>query len=180
MASVPLRRSSRSLIWVAANALEIAAAAMLLAICVIVFVNVFFRYFLHIGLGWTEELARYLQVWMTFIGATVAVKRWAHFQLTIVDQFIPGALRRFTRVFAILVVMTLAAIMIKHGIDITRVTWNQTSPVLGWPIGYLYLLSPVCGVLMVFFALRHLARAWRGEPDGPSGGAHGAVPAAAD
>ena len=123
-------RSPRSLMWVGANALEIGTAAMLVAICVIVFVNVFFRYFLHIGLGWTEELARYLQVWMTFLGATVAVKRWAHFQLTIVDQLIPSALRRFTRLFAILVVMTLAGIMIKNGIEITRVTWNQTSPVL--------------------------------------------------
>jgi len=153
---------------------------MLVAICLIVFVNVFFRYFLHIGLGWTEELARYLQVWMTFLGATVAVKRWAHFQLTIVDQVIPRPLRRFTRLFAILVVLTLAAIMINHGIDITRVTWNQTSPVLQWPIGYLYLLAPVCGVLMAFFALQHLVRAVRGEPDGPSGGAHGAVPVAAE
>ncbi|HSD42485.1 MAG TPA: TRAP transporter small permease [Burkholderiales bacterium] len=163
-----------------ANALEFATAAMLVAICVIVFVNVFFRYFLHIGLGWTEELARYLQVWMTFLGATVAVKRWTHFQLTIVDQVIPGSVRRFTRLFAILVVMLLAAIMIKHGIDITRVTWNQSSPVLGWPIGYLYLMSPVCGVLMVIFALRHLMRAWRGEPDGPPGDTHATVPVAAE
>jgi TRAP-type C4-dicarboxylate transport system permease small subunit len=166
--------------WVGANALEIGTAAMLVAICVIVFVNVFFRYFLHIGLGWTEELARYLQVWMTFLGATVAVKRWAHFQLTIVDQLIPSALRRFTRLFAILVVMTLAGIMIKNGIEITRVTWNQTSPVLQWPIGYLYLMAPVCGVLMELFALQHLMRAIRGEPDGPSGGAHGTAPVAAE
>jgi TRAP-type C4-dicarboxylate transport system permease small subunit len=179
-AASTLARSPQSLKGVAANALEIATAAMLVAICVIVFVNVFFRYFLHIGLGWTEELARYLQVWMTFLGATVAVKRWAHFQLTIVDQLTPRALRRFTRLFAILVVMTLAAIMIKHGIDITRVTWNQASPVLQWRIGYLYLMAPVCGVLTEFFALQHLVRAWRGAPDGPSGGAHGTVPVAAE
>lgn len=178
--AAPAVRSPLSLRWIGANALEIAVAAMLVAICVIVFVNVFFRYFLHIGLGWSEELARYLQVWMTFLGATVAVKRWAHFQLTIVDQFIPSAARRFTRVFAILVVMLLAAIMIKHGIDITRVTWNQASPVLGWPIGYLYLMAPVCGALMIVYALGHLVRAWRGEPGGPSGGAHAGVPVAAE
>lgn len=153
---------------------------MLVAICAIVFAGVFFRYFLHIGLGWTEELARYLQVWMTFVGATVAVKRWAHFQLTIVDQVIPRAARRFTRVFGILVVMTLAGIMIKHGFDITRVTWNQSSPVLGWPIGYLYLMAPVCGVLMELYALQHLVRAWRGEPNVPPGGPHAALAIASD
>lgn len=145
-----------AVVWLAANSLEIALGAMLVAICAIVFAGVFFRYFLQIGLGWTEELARYLQIWLTFVGATVAVKRWAHFQLTLVNQWIPAGVRRFTQIFAIAVVVALAAIMIKNGIDITRVTWNQASPVMGWRIGYLYLISPVSGVLMIFFALRHL------------------------
>jgi TRAP-type C4-dicarboxylate transport system permease small subunit len=145
-----------AVVWLAANSLEIALGAMLVAICAIVFAGVFFRYFLQIGLGWTEELARYLQIWLTFVGATVAVKRWAHFQLTLVNQWIPVGVRRFTQIFAIAVVVALAAIMIKNGIDITRVTWNQASPVMGWRIGYLYLISPVSGVLMIFFALRHL------------------------
>lgn len=174
------RRPTGSIAWVASNALEATAAAMLVAICAIVFAGVFFRYFLHIGLGWTEELARYLQVWMTFLGATVAVKRWAHFQLTIVDQVIAHRARRFTRIFGILVVMTLAGIMIKHGLDITRVTWKQSSPVLGWPIGYLYLMAPLCGVLMEIYALQHLVRAWRGEPGGPPGGPHAAPAVATD
>lgn len=145
-----------AVVWLAANSLEIVLGAMLVAICAIVFAGVFFRYFLQIGLGWTEELARYLQIWLTFVGATVAVKRWAHFQLTLVNQWIPAGVRRLTQIFAIAVVVALAAIMIKNGIDITRVTWNQASPVLGWRIGYLYLISPVSGVLMIFFALRHL------------------------
>ena len=142
--------------WALANSLEIALATMLVAICVIVFAGVFARYFLQIGLGWTEELSRYLQIWLTFVGATVAVKRWTHFQLMLVERWIPAAVRRYTQMFAIATVIALAAIMIKHGIDITRVTWEQTSPVLGWRIGYLYLISPVSGVLMILFALRHL------------------------
>jgi len=160
-----------AVVWLAANSLEIALGAMLVAICAIVFAGVFFRYFLQIGLGWTEELARYLQIWLTFVGATVAVKRWAHFQLTLVNQWIPAGARRFTQIFAIAAVVALAAIMIKNGIDITRVTWNQASPVMGWRIGYLYLISPVSGVLMIFFALRHLVITLRSgglpAPHGP-------------
>ena len=150
--------------WVAANLLEILAATMLVAICFIVFAGVFFRYFLHIGLGWTEELARYLQVWMTFVGATVAVKRWGHFQLTIVDRIIPANAQRYTRIFAVLVVMALAAVMIQHGIAITRISWYQATPYMDWNVGYLYLVVPVCGVLMVGFAVRHLVDAVRGTP----------------
>ena len=147
--------------WIAAHVLEILAGTMLVAICVIVFLGVFTRYFLHIGLGWTEEVSRYLQIWMTFVGATIAVKRWGHFQLTIVNQWIPESARRFTRVFAIAVVVALACIMVKNGIDITRVSWLQQSPYMGWNVGYLYLVVPISGVLMIAFALGHLARTVR-------------------
>ena len=170
--AVPRRSAPAMLGWCIANSLEILVGTMLVAICVIVFAGVFFRYFLHIGLGWTEELARYLQIWMTFIGATVAVKRWSHFQLTLVNQLIPAAAHRFTSIFGILVVMALAAIMIKHGLDITRVSWNQTSPMMSWNFGYLYLVVPVSGVLMELFAVRHLIRAVKGMPS-PRAGGHG-------
>lgn len=167
--------------WLFSNALEICAALMLIGICAIVFGGVIFRYFLHIGLGWTEELSRYLQIWMTFIGATVAVKRWSHFQLTIINQWIPESAVRYTRMLAILMVMVLAGVMIKHGIEITRVSWNQTSAIMGWSIGYLYLVVPVSGFLMEVFALRHLVDAWRGTP--PPGAGQplpAAVPAQAE
>lgn len=150
--------------WWASNSLEILVGGMLVAICVIVLMGVVFRYFLHIGLGWTDEAARYLQVWMTFVGATIAVKRWSHFQLAIVTQWIPHGAHRYFRILAILSVMTLAGVMIKFGIDITRVSWDQASPMMNWNIGYLYLVVPLSGALMEVFALRHLVSALRGQP----------------
>ena len=134
---------------------------MLIAICAIVFAGVFFRYFLHVGLGWTEELARFMQIWLTFIGATVGVKRWGHFQLTLVHRWIPPRAERYLRVFAIAAVMGLAIMLVKHGLDITRVTWNQASPVMGWRIGYLYAIAPLSGILMLAFCVGHLVATWR-------------------
>jgi TRAP-type C4-dicarboxylate transport system permease small subunit len=151
------------LLWTASNLLEIAVGAMLVAICFIVFGGVFFRYFLHIGLGWTEEAARYLQVWMTFLGATVAVKRWSHFQLLLVNDRIPPHWRRATRVFALCVVMGLAVVMIVNGAEITEISWAQTSPIMSWNFGYLYLVVPISGALMLIFSLKHLLNALRGE-----------------
>ena len=160
--------------WCMSNSLEICAGAMPVTICIIVFAGVFFRYFLHIGLGWTEELSRYLQVWMTFIGAAIAVKRWSHFQLTIINQWIPASAHAFTSVFSILVVMTLEGILIKNGIDITRVSWHQTSPIMSWNFGYLYIVVPLSGVLMEIFAARHLIAVLRGGTPPPLIG-HGEV-----
>jgi TRAP-type C4-dicarboxylate transport system permease small subunit len=112
-----------------ANSLEYIAASMLIAICVVLFVGMFARYFLQIGLGWTEEAARYLQVWMTFIGAAVAVKRWGHFQLTIVNQWVPDRVQKPLQTFSIFIVCILALVMVVHGIDITKIGWEQTSPI---------------------------------------------------
>jgi TRAP-type transport system small permease protein len=161
--SSPPRSADEVLLWALRNSLEIVVGAMLVAICVIVFAGVFFRYFLHIGLGWTEEAARYLQIWMTFIGATIAVKRWSHFQLMIINERIPRSWRRATRIFALCVVMALAAVMIVNGAEITEVSWTQTSPIMSWNFGYLYLVVPVSGVLIMAFAVRHLVDAARGE-----------------
>jgi TRAP-type C4-dicarboxylate transport system permease small subunit len=162
----PPRGGAGWALWLCRNVLEVLAGAMLVGICLTVFAGVFCRYFLHIGLGWTEEAARYLQVWMTFIGATVAVKRWSHFQLMIVNERIPPHWRRATRMFALFVVIALATVMIVNGAEITEISWTQTSPIMSWNFGYLYLVVPVSGALMILFALRHLWDALRGDiPD---------------
>ncbi|MFM9993544.1 MAG: TRAP transporter small permease [Betaproteobacteria bacterium] len=146
-----------------ANSLEYIAASMLIAICVVLFAGMFARYFLQIGLGWTEEAARYLQVWMTFIGAAVAVKRWGHFQLTIVNQWVPDRVQKPLQAFSIFIVCILALVMVVHGIDITKIGWEQTSPIMGWRIGQLYLVAPLSGTLMLIFCFIHLFNLMRGQ-----------------
>ena len=155
------------------NPLETLAGLMLVAIVVIVFAGVLFRYVLHIGLGWTEEAARFLLIWMTFVGATVAVRRWAHFQLALVTTWIPRRLHRSIDVLAILVVLVMAAILVRYGIDIMRVSWNQTSPMMGWNMGFLYAVVPTSGALMFLFGAGHLIRVLRGGGLPVAGAAHG-------
>lgn len=164
----------RSLIdWVLRNPLEIVAGLMLVAIVLIVFAGVFFRYFLHIGLGWTEEAARFLLIWMTFIAAAVAVRRWSHFQLVIVTTWIPPRLHRPIEVFALLVVLAMAFVLVRYGIAITRVSWDQTSPMMSWSMGYLYAIVPASGAMMFLFGLGHLVRLLRGGDLPRAGGGHG-------
>ncbi|WP_424139176.1 TRAP transporter small permease [Roseomonas chloroacetimidivorans] len=142
--------------------LEFVAGLMLLAIVSIVLAGVFFRYFLHIGLGWTEEAARFLLIWMSFIGAAAAVNRWGHFQLVIMTAWIPPQLHRAMQVFALLVVMATAMILLRFGWDIMLVSWEQASPVMDWNMGLLYAVVPGSGAVMILFVLRHLLDVLRG------------------
>jgi TRAP-type transport system small permease protein len=144
-------------------ALQWVAALMLLAIVLIVLSNVFFRYFLHIGLGWTEEAARFLLIAMTFVAAAVAVKEWGHFRLLLIAKWIPQNLQRLVQLFAVLVVLAMSAILVRYGIAIANVSWFQTSPTMEWSMGYLYLIVPASGAIMCLFALEHFVDLLRGR-----------------
>jgi TRAP-type transport system small permease protein len=143
-------------------ALQWIAALMLLAIVLIVLSNVFFRYFLHIGLGWTEEAARFLLIAMTFVAAAIAVKDWGHFRLLLIEKWIPKSLQRPVQLFAVLVVFAMSVILIRYGIAIANISWFQTSPTMEWSMGYLYLVVPASGVVMCLFALEHFIDVLRG------------------
>jgi TRAP-type transport system small permease protein len=143
--------------------LQYIVGAMLLAIVLLILGNVFFRYFLHIGLGWTEEAARFLLIGLTFTAAAIAVKEWGHFQLLILTQWMPRGFHRAIQGFAVLVVLAMSAILVRYGIDIARLSWSQTSPTMEWSMGYVYLVVPISGALMFVFALEHFVDILRGK-----------------
>ena len=60
---------------VIADSFEYTSTFFLLCILIVVILQVFFRYVAEIVVPWTEELARYLCIWMVFMGATAAVQK---------------------------------------------------------------------------------------------------------
>jgi TRAP-type C4-dicarboxylate transport system permease small subunit len=152
--------------------LQIMAAAMLLAIVLIVLANVILRYFFHIGLGWTEEAARFLLIGMTFVAAAAAVQEWGHFRLMIATRWIPTSIHGAVRVVAILVTLTMSLLLVRYGIALVSVSWLQTSPTMEWRMGYIYSIVPAAGAIMAVFALGHLLNAMRGI-DLPAAPPHG-------
>lgn len=144
--------------------LEFLAGAMLLAMCLCVLAGVVFRYFFHIGLGWTEEAARYLQILIMFVGSAIAVHRWSHFQLSLLDQKGGPRFKRGTSVFAVLMVGLFSCALIRHGITLSQTNWLQESPMMGWSIGQVYLVVPISGALMLLFCISHLLRLLKGAP----------------
>lgn len=145
---------------------------MLLAIVLIVLANVVLRYFFHIGLGWTEEAARFLLIGMTFVAAAAAVQEWGHFRLMIATRWIPKRLHGAVQVSAILVTLAMSVVLVVNGIALVQVSWLQTSPTMEWHMGYIYSIVPASGAIMAIFALGHLWSALRGTalPVPPHGG----------
>jgi TRAP-type C4-dicarboxylate transport system permease small subunit len=135
--------------------------------------GVFTRYALGEQAKWTEELARFLLVWVALLGGAVAFARKAHLGVDyFVNRLHPDA-RRLTAVAAHLVVLFFAgAVMLLGGASVVReaLILEQTTPALGWKMGYVYLALPISGFFMLLYTVDNLMETFRGRPAGQSEG----------
>ncbi|AYO29547.1 MAG: TRAP-type transport system small permease protein [Thermoanaerobacteraceae bacterium] len=123
---------------------------------VVTFAQVFFRFVLNSPLAWSEELARYLFVWITFIGASVALHRWGHFQVDIVVNLFPDKVKRITEIVVYLLIMIFAFIMVYYGFILVQYTSTQLSPALQLNMAIPYFALPLSGILIFFHTLERL------------------------
>ncbi|MFA6433052.1 MAG: TRAP transporter small permease [Candidatus Paceibacterota bacterium] len=122
---------------------------LLSAMTVIVFAQVLSRYVFHTPLYWTEEAARYLQIWIVFLGASVGIRRGAHLGFT---WFVERARTKMKTACAIISAVGLFAFSVNityYGTIISLQNLGQLSPGLQMPIAYLYACLPVGGILCI-------------------------------
>lgn len=110
--------------------------------------QVIFRFVINSPLAWTEELARYSLVWLTFLGAAYAMSLKAHIGVEFfVDRF-SGIGKKILQTVATLISLIFFGLMIFSGYDLVSNTMEQTSPVLDIPMGFVYAAIPVSGLLL--------------------------------
>jgi TRAP-type C4-dicarboxylate transport system permease small subunit len=149
--------------------LEAAAlAAMVVAITAVTFAQVFTRYVTENPLIWTEEVARYLFVWITLVGAAAAVRSNGHFGLDLLRQRLP-LLRKPLGALTMLAVAVFFALLLWTGIGETRQAALQMSPALQVGMQWPYLALPVGAALALWHVLAHWAASGLGAHplDGP-------------
>jgi TRAP-type C4-dicarboxylate transport system permease small subunit len=138
----------------AVSRIEMTAAGFIVAlICSIVFLQVLFRYAIHSPLAWTEELARYLQVWLTMIGAAIGVHLGIHFRLDIIHLIIPKEVIRYYRLIILLATLLFIGMLVYYGADMLETVQRQRSPAMHISMFYPYLAIPVGAGLMAFHVI---------------------------
>jgi TRAP-type C4-dicarboxylate transport system permease small subunit len=127
-----------------------------LSMSVIVAVQVFSRYVLNHSLFWSEELARYLLVWLTFLGASVAYYRSVHPGIDVIYARLPSPVRRVTAVMVHLLSMLLFGIMVVFGIKFAYFIRQQISPALNLPKWLVFTIIPISGSVLLLHGLMFL------------------------
>ena len=137
--------------------------SLLAAMAVMVFANVALRFLTDHSILWTEEASRYAMVWLTFIGAGPVLRYGAHIGIDTLERALPRHARIIrATIFALLSIFF--AVMIVVGIRYSMLTWAQTTPVLGIPIGAVYLAMPI-GFALMFVHLALMARGYVARRD---------------
>ena len=137
----------------ARQALIITALAIMVAN---VFIGVMFRYLLNNSLSWTEELARYLMVWLGLLGMSLAMKDCEHVGVKFFFDKIPERFKPAVKIFDRLVVMVFLVVLFKYSIDHLKIVTLQTSPAIEMPMYLPYSAITVGALLMIIENLRHI------------------------
>ena len=121
--------------------------------------GVFTRYVMDDQAKWTEELARFLLIWVSLLGGAVAFGEKAHLG---VDYFVgkfDDTSRKFITIFGQLIVLFFAvSIFIVGGVRVVSETLmiGQTTPALGLDKGHVYLAIPIAGVFIILFTVEQI------------------------
>ena len=137
---------------------ELAGAALLVAMMGIVLVNVFCRYVLHHPLVWGDEAASLAFIWMAMLGAAIAVDRHEHLRLTIVLPLFSQRMQAALDVFGRMAVGVLLIRLLPEAVSYAYEESFITSPAMGLPMSVRAAALPagigLMAVLMVLSVVR--------------------------
>lgn len=109
--------------------------------------QVFARYVLKSPLVWSEELTRYVMIWIVFLGTAIALRRGLLISVEIVQHIVPKPVKKGMEVLTALVNIVLLLILIKYGFGIMANLANQTTGAMDIPVSWTYAAIPVGSIL---------------------------------
>ncbi len=110
----------------------------------VIFVQVIAR-LLDSSLSWSEELARYCFIWLVYLGISYGVKKNRHIKVDVILLLLKERGKIILNIIATLLFMVFALFVIRYGYDIATklLSFGQTSPALGIPMGLVYMATPI-------------------------------------
>lgn len=129
---------------------------MFLVMVVIVFVNVVGRFFFQKGITESEELAKILFVWITFIGTVLCFYEGKHIAVDVLLIFLPPKIRKVFDVVSNLLVTVILALVAWYGISFVKTSFGMVSPLTKIPQPVIHLILPVSFVIMIAMNIRNL------------------------
>lgn len=125
--------------------------------------QVFARQVLNQPSGWSEELAKYLFIWLGLFGSALVFGERGHIAVDFAVKKLPNVGQVVLAVVVQLAILTFTGlVLLWGGYLVVRLAWNQNLTGLPVNVGPLYLALPISGVLIAFYTIYHLVRVLSG------------------
>lgn len=135
--------------------LRLALALLMTAMVTSVVWQVLSRYLFVVPAAWTEELARFLLIWIGMLGAAFAYRQGSHLGIDLLaNKLAESGKQRLHSIVHIVCLLFAASVLVVGGGSLVSMTWElkQYSAAMGLPIAYVYSVIPASGVLISLFA----------------------------
>jgi TRAP-type C4-dicarboxylate transport system permease small subunit len=123
-------------------------------IFVVICFTVFTRYLLNYVASWSEEIPRYMLVWITYLGAGLAVNYKEHISLDVFFSLMPARARQVGHLILNGMVGIVGAIMVVYGIGLVRSFGDDLMESIPLTNFWLYLAMPISGTLIILYIIR--------------------------
>lgn len=124
---------------------EISICVVLMAaMTLLIFVQVIMRYVFSNSLSWSEELARYIFIWLIYLGISYSAKQMKHVKIEAALLVFPPAWRPWIVIVGDVVLLLFAAFVIYQGAGMVKFQRILKSAAMGIPMSYIYA-APVVG-----------------------------------
>lgn len=123
--------------------------------------QVFSRFLLQNPSSFTEELARYMLIWVGILGAAYVAGQKLHLAIDLLPTKLTGKPRAYLEIFINLTIIVFAStVLVFGGIRLVSITLmlNQISAAMQIPLGYVYTVLPISGFIMLFYSVYFITK----------------------
>jgi TRAP-type C4-dicarboxylate transport system permease small subunit len=138
--------------------LNVTLAILLAAMCIVVFANVVLRYAFNSGLTWAEESARYMMIYMVFLGAVGAVKNNEHLGVDFLVRKLPRLAKRGAYLLVNATIVYMLYLIFDGCLKLVNLNKNSTSSGTGLPLSVIYLIGLIFTVCMILIIIMNMIR----------------------
>lgn len=131
--------------WLDEHIEEVLLVAFSVTMVVAIAFQVFMRFILNSSLAWSEELARFCFIWLVYIGISYGVKKQRHIKVDVVLILLKDKMKTVLSIAANIIFLAFALYVIIYGYGIAEqiLSWDQRSPAMNFPMGFVYMATPV-------------------------------------
>lgn len=143
------------------NILRVICGLVLAGLVIIITVQVVSRW-MGIAMPWTDELARFLLIWMTFLGCSLALASGTHLSVDFIVKMFPENGQKVLNIITRILIIVFFGIIMVYGTKLSVAAIHTESTAIHWSMGVVYSILPLSGLLSVFYAVMDIIHIVKG------------------